>query len=278
LLAGAVPVFVDIDPATFTMCADDLQRRVAAARRQGLNPTTVMTVDLYGMPADYAAIEAICAREGLTILADAAQSFGGEVNGRRVGALAPMTATSFYPTKTLGCYGDGGAIFITDADMVDVLASLRWHGTNAGKKVSERVGLNGRLDTFQAVVLNAKLDIFDEERARRRIIAELYDECFQDTVRRQKAPAGAVSAHGLYTVAVEERDTVRAHLAEHGIPSAVYYEHPLHTMPAFAAYAPDPLPGAEWAARRVLSLPMHPYLSEAQARFVAETLLQAVGR
>ncbi len=278
LLAGAVPVFVDIDLRTFTVDVEDLERRIAAARDAGLRPAVVMPVDLYGAPADYAALNRVARAHGLTILADAAQSFGGEMNGVRVGALARFTATSFYPAKALGGYGDGGAIFVTDPGDAEILRQIRWHGTDDGRKLSIRVGLNGRLDSMQCAILLAKLTIFEEERLRRMEIAARYDDALADLVGVQVMADGARSGYGLYTVATDDRDAFRAVLKESGVPTAIYYETPLHHMPAFASYAPEGgLPGAEASSRRAVSLPMHPYLSDAQVDAVIAAVRAAKG-
>ena len=280
LLAGATPVLVDIDPETYNICPKDLERRVEqVANQKVLKPRAIMPVDLYGLPADYAEIARIADAYGLQIIADAAQSFGGKQDGKRVGALAQITATSFYPTKTLGGYGDGGAILTTDKSVADTLRSIRWHGTGEDKKNSIRVGLNGRCDSIQCGVVAEKLGIFDEERARRRAAETLYNERLSGKLPLQASAAGEESACGLYTVRVEERDRVRAELNDWGVPSAVYYDTPLHRMPAFEHFSPSGgLPVCEQAAEEVLSLPMHPYLSEAQIHRICDVLLRATGK
>ncbi|NWG46563.1 MAG: DegT/DnrJ/EryC1/StrS family aminotransferase [Alphaproteobacteria bacterium] len=279
LLCGAVPVFVDIDPATFNMCPADLARRVEglARARPELTPRVVMPVDLFGLPADYEAIGAVAARHGMVLIADAAQSFGGAYRGRSVGTLALMSGTSFFPSKTLGGYGDGGAIFTTDAAKTEVLESIRWHGTDAARRESVRVGMNGRLDSFQAAVLLEKLTLFDAEHARRVAIAQRYDAALAGHVELPARPQDRVSAWALYTVSLDERDRVREALTAAGLPTAVYYLQTLPEMKAFAAYAPEGgLPNAERASGRVLTLPLHPYLSDAGVDRVCETLLGAL--
>ncbi len=183
--AGATPVFVDVDPATFNMDPADLERAIAETVEAGkLTPRVVMPVDLYGLPADYAAIAAVAARHGMTVLADAAQSFGGASGNKRVGALAPISATSFYPTKPLGCYGDGGAILAEDDDLAEGVRMIRSHGRAGDGDEAHVLGLTGRLDSLQAAILLAKLEIFDEELARRRVIAERYTAALADVGRR----------------------------------------------------------------------------------------------
>ncbi|MEO1475116.1 MAG: DegT/DnrJ/EryC1/StrS family aminotransferase [Pseudomonadota bacterium] len=279
LLAGATPVFVDIDPDTFNLCPADLERRVKqVAAQRNLRPKAVMPVDLYGLPADYVAIDEVADRYGLQVISDAAQSFGGEQGNKRVGALAQITATSFYPTKTLGAYGDAGAILTTDKTLGETMRSIRWHGTGDDRKDSLRVGLNGRCDSIQCAVVCEKLGIFGEEGERRRTIDALYRSILGNRVNCQAAPKGTLSANGLFTVRVTNRDHVRAELKEAGVPTAIYYDTPLHRMPAFEHFAPaGGLPNCERAAEEVLSLPMHPYLSEPQVMRVCDELLKVIG-
>ena len=277
VVAGGTPVFADVTRAGLNLCPDDLERRVAEARAHGLNPRLVCAVDLFGVPADYPAIRAVCDAHGLELFADGAQSFGAEQGGRRVGALARVTATSFFPGKALGGYGDGGAAFTDDDDLADACRSIRWHGTDGARLESVRVGLNGRMASFQAAVLLEKRAIFGGELEARRRVAAIYDERLDGIVERQVVPADTRSGHGYYTVQLEDRDAVRERLSEAGVPTAVYYELPLHRMAAFAPYPPfGPLPACERAAGRVLSLPMHPYLSAAQAHRVCDAVGEAV--
>lgn len=278
ILAGATPVFVDADPATFNLDPADLSRRIDAVRREGrLRPRAVVPVDLFGLPADYPAIEAIARREGLFVLADGAQGFGGELGARRIGALAPATATSFFPGKALGAYGDAGAVLVNDMALVEAYLSLRWHGTDAARKNSVRVGFNGRMDSFQAAVLLEKLAIFDDELDARRRIAAEYDRRLAGVARPQTALAGARSGCSYYSIRIRERDAVAARLKAVGVPTAIYYATPLHQMPAFGAYAPeDGLPASEALAAEILSLPMHPYLTPDQVCYIADKVEEAV--
>ncbi len=279
LLTGATPVFVDIDPETFNIDTVDLERRIAAIRAEGrLQPRAVIPVDLFGSPADYGAISAIAAREDLFLLSDGAQSFGGELNGREVGALAPATATSFFPGKALGAYGDAGAIFSMNSLDRERWASIRWHGTDDARKESVRVGFNGRMDTFQAAVLLEKLAIFDDERAARRRIAADYDARLSGVARPQRHVAGAQSGCGYYSLCVEHRDATVQKLKAMGVPTAIYYATPLHLMPAFANLAPvNGLPATEKVASEIFSLPMHPYLTPDQVDYICEAVIDAVG-
>ncbi len=278
LLAGATPVFVDIDPDTFNLCPADLEHRVRqVAAQRNLRPKAVMPVDLYGLPADYDAIGKVADDYGLQVVSDAAQSFGGQRGNRRVGALASITATSFYPTKTLGGYGDGGAILTSDKSLGGMLRSIRWHGTGDDRKNSVRVGLNGRCDSIQCAVVSEKLGIFEDERARRLAVAAIYRDRLGGRIALQTGAPDAVSACGLFTVRVQGRARVREKLLKSGIPTSVYYDTPLHRMPAFEHFSPPGgLPECERAAEEVLSLPMHPYLSEGQVHRVCDGVLAAV--
>lgn len=280
LLAGATPVFVDVDAATFNMDVDDLTARLARVVEAGtLRPAAIMPVDLFGAPADYARLRAVAERHGLFLLSDAAQSFGGTLNGVEVGNLAPATATSFFPGKALGAYGDAGAVFGQSADQLEEWASIRWHGTDTARKNSVRVGFNGRMDTFQAAVLLEKLAIFDDEREARAMIAGIYDQRLDGKVIRQAMIAGARSGYGYYSIRVDNRDAVRDYLGKMGVPTAIYYQTPLHDMPAFADYAPSGgLPQTEKLSRDILSIPMHPYLTPDQAHYVCDVIEAALAR
>ncbi len=279
LLTGATPVFVDIDPETFNMDPVDLERRIEAVKREtSLRPRAIVPVDMFGSPADYPAIAAIAAREGLFVLADGAQGFGGQLDGKWVGNLAPATATSFFPGKALGAYGDAGAILAQDLAVIERWISIRWHGTDAARKNSVCVGFNGRMDSFQAAVLLEKLAIFDEELEARRMIAEIYDRRLSSVVSPQKHLQRAKSGYGYYTFRAARRDHAAALLRERGVPTAIYYATPLHQMPAFEKYAPaEPLPATEAACAQVLSIPMHPYLTPDQAHYICDCIVDAVG-
>ena len=278
LLAGATPVFVDIDARTFNIDAKDLEHRIAAVRAEGkLQPRAVIPIDLFGSPADYRTIAAIAAREDLFVLSDGAQSFGGELDGREVGGLAPATATSFFPGKALGAYGDAGAIFSMNSLDRERWASIRWHGTDEARKESVRVGFNGRMDTFQATILLEKLAIFNDERDARRRIAADYDRALSDIARPQTQIEGANSGYGYYSLCVDNRDQVVKKLKAMGVPTAIYYTTPLHLMPAFANYAPaNGLPATEKVASEIFSLPMHPYLTPEQVDYICDAVRQAV--
>ena len=275
---GATPVFVDVDAASFNMDPADLERAIDETLKDGaLRPSVVMPVDLYGLPADYAAISAVASRHGMTVLADAAQSFGGASGGKRVGALAPISATSFYPTKPLGCYGDGGAVLAEDAALAEGVRMIRSHGRAGDGDEAHVLGLTGRLDTLQAAVLLAKLEVFDEELARRRQIAARYTEGLADAVTVPRIPAGYDSAWALYTVRVAKRDAVRERLTEMGIGTALFYRLALHQHPAFKDYDGRKLPVSETLASEVLSLPIHPDLTDGEVERVITAVRAAVG-
>ncbi len=260
---GATPVFVDVIADSFNLDAADLDRAVAETKAAGkLRPRVVMPVDLYGLPADYKAISAVAARHGLTVLADAAQSFGGEADGKRVGAMAPISATSFYPTKPLGCYGDGGAILTEDAALDEAVRRIRSHGRQGTGDAALQLGVTGRLDTIQAAILLVKLDVFDAELTRRRDIAAHYTEALKGVVQTAPVPRGAASAYALYTIRVPDRDAFRTRLDGRGIGTGLFYRLALHQHPAFAHLPARPLPASERAANEVVSLPVHADLTD----------------
>jgi len=283
LVLGATPVFCDVDPVTFNMDLGDLQRRIALVEAEGrLRPRAVVGVDLFGRPADWPAIEAICAAKKMFALDDAAQAFGGDIGGRRLGCFAGATALSFYPTKTLGCYGDGGALLTQDAERAALYRSLRTHGEGGGRYEVLRTGMNGRLDTLQAAILLCKLDLFDEELAARTRVAGWYAQHLAGTVALPEIIPG--HAWGLYTIKLEDaaaRARMQEALKAAGIPFGVYYPKPLHHQPAYAAahagsigQAP-PLPVSEALCHQVMSLPMHPYLEEGDVARVAAAVRAA---
>jgi len=263
---GATPVFVDILDDTFNLDPASLENAVVTARRLGLNPVGLISVDLFGLPADYDAIEPICAREGLWLLSDAAQSFGATYKGRKVGTIGMATATSFFPAKPLGCYGDGGALFTDDDELADVMRSLRVHGQGTDKYDNVRIGINGRLDTMQAAILIEKLKIFPDEIAARDRVAMRYNELLRPMAIVPEVPRDLTSVWAQYTLRIRgfDRDAFQSDLKAAGIPTAVYYPKPLHRQTAYKAYpvAGNGLPVSERLADEVVSLPMHPYLTE----------------
>ena len=274
---GATPVFVDVDLDTFNMDPGDLERAIAETNAAGIaKPRVVMPVDLYGLPADYGAINAIAARHGLDVLADAAQSFGGGLGNKRVGALAPVSATSFYPTKPLGCYGDGGAILAEDAGFADHVRMIRSHGLAGTGDEAVVLGLTARLDTLQAAILLCKLSVFERELEQRRAIAEQYSSIFSGKLAIPRVPEGYVSAWALYTIRIQNRDEVRTRLDEKGIGTGLFYRLALHQHPAFKAFAGRALPVSERLADEVLSLPIHADLTEKEVARVAAGVIELV--
>jgi len=262
-LLGATPVFVDIDPETFNidpLKLEEVIQRVVSEKK--LMPRGIIPVDLFGHPADYRSIQTSADKYGLFVLEDAAQSFGASQNGKKAGALARVGATSFFPAKPLGCYGDGGMIFTDQKKIYEQLLSIRVHGQGADKYTNVRVGINGRMDSLQAAVLLAKMAIFPEEIELRQEVAARYDQMLAGVVKVPKILKENVSAWAQYSVLHPRRDEVIKKLRENGIPTAIYYPIPLHLQEAFAhlGYGKNDFPVAEKIAGEIFSLPMHPYL------------------
>ena len=276
---GATPIFVDIDPGTFNMAPDALTRSIEAVRARGeLRPRAIIPVDLFGLPADYAAINDIAAEHELLIIADAAQSMGGSIDGRRVGSLARVSATSFYPSKPLGCYGDGGCIFTDDEDIAGRLRIIRGHGLDPSNGDALMVGVNSRLDTLQAAILLSKLEVFDAEIEMRQQVARWYSERLKDVARPPAEPAGINSAWAVYSILIDQRDTVRAALTANNIGSAIYYLRPLHLHPAYERFGSGAgsMPVCEGFSSEIISLPMSPYLAEDIVARICDTVIAAV--
>lgn len=278
VLVGATPVFVDVDENAFLMDPESLEAAIGVARKHGLRPRVIMPVDLFGQPADYEAIGQLAEAHGLFVLADAAQSFGATRAGKSVGTMAPITATSFFPAKPLGCYGDGGAIFTDDEETLSVLQSLRVHGQGRDKYENVRIGVNGRMDTLQAAILIQKLAVFEDEIAARQRVAKRYADGLGDVARTQVVEDGATSVWAQYTIRLSNRDHVAEQLKKAGIPTAIYYPIPLHRQTAYQQYPAPPagLPVSEKLAGEVLSLPMHPYLKEADQAMIIHAVKSAV--
>lgn len=285
-LVGAVPVFVDIEPDTYNMDPASLERAIEAVKADGtLTPKAVIGVCLFGQAANYPALAEIARSHGLSIIADSAQGFGTTIDGCHPIDFVDITTTSFFPAKPLGCYGDGGAVLTNDDTLWDVMDSLHIHGKASQadmaaakydddpRYLNMRVGMNSRLDTLQAVVLIEKLAIFEEEIAARNTIAARYNEALAPHVRQvPTVKPGYRSVWAQYVIEHEDRDGLQAHLREQGVPTAIYYPVPLHRQPAYKHHpqVPGGLPVSEAAAGRVLALPMHPYLDDAdQDRIVA---------
>ena len=268
LVLGATPVFVDVDPRTFQIDVAHLAARIASVRAAGtLRPRAVIGVDLFGQPADWPAITALAAREGLFTLDDCAQSFGASLHGARLGRAADATAISFFPSKPLGGYGDGGALLTESAGRAALYRSLRTHGEGATRYEVLRTGMNGRLDTLQAAVLLSKLTVFEEELDARARIAAAYDAALAGAVQTPIRVPDSVSAWAVYAILLPDsaaRDRLQASLRDAGVPSAVYYPRPLHLQPAYrGAHDGTALPVSEDLATRIMALPIHPDLTEA---------------
>lgn len=268
---GATPIFVDVIEDTFNLDPARLETAIALGKRKGLRPRAVIPVDLFGQPADYTALAPIVAAHDMFVLCDAAQSFGASLGGRRVGKFGRATATSFFPAKPLGCYGDGGAVLTDDDHLAVVLRSLRAHGQGTDKYDNVRIGINGRLDTIQAAILLQKLTIFEDEIEARQRIARLYADLLSDVVRLPKLIEGAVSTWAQYTIVTERRDSVVSACKSAGVPTAIYYPIPLSQQTAYRHFpsGPEGVPISERLAEQVVSLPMHPYLDPATQERVA---------
>jgi dTDP-4-amino-4,6-dideoxygalactose transaminase len=273
-LCGATPVMADVTAETFNLDPASCARAVATAKRLGLKPRAVIPVDLFGLPADHDAIAAFAAAHGMQVLDDAAQAFGATYRARKLGTLATATATSFFPAKPLGCYGDGGAIFTDDDALAERLRSLRVHGEGADKYDAARIGITGRLDTIQAAILLEKLKIFPEEIVARNAVAQRYATGLAGvaTVPRVGNESSSVWAQYTIRLAPGRRDTLAAALKDRGIPTAIYYAKPLHRQAAYRGFpvAEGGLPASEQLAEEVISLPMHAYLDQpVQDRIIA---------
>jgi dTDP-4-amino-4,6-dideoxygalactose transaminase len=273
-LVGATPVFVDVDAKTFNIDANGIAGAVETARQAGLNPKAIIPVDLFGLPADHAAIRAAAAN--LLVLDDAAQSFGATCDNRRLGTFGLCTATSFFPAKPLGCYGDGGAVMTDDDGLADVMRSLRVHGQGSDKYDNVRIGLASRLDTMQAAILIEKLKIFPDEIDARNAIARRYNEGFSDVAIVPAVPPGMTSVWAQYTIRVQggRRDALAAELKAERIPTAIYYPIPLHRQQAYKQYpvGKGGVAVSDQLADEVISLPMHAYLdASTQDRIIDAT-------
>jgi dTDP-4-amino-4,6-dideoxygalactose transaminase len=280
-LVGATPVFADVEETTFNLDVQSLQRACSIARRLGLHPKAVIPVDLFGQPADHKRIAAVAESEKLFVLDDAAQAFGATYGNRRLGAIAPATATSFFPAKPLGCYGDGGAVFTDDEEFAQIMRSLRVHGEGRDKYECARIGLNGRMDTLQAAVLIEKLKIFPDEITARERIARRYSAGLSDIVTVPTVADGASSVWAQYTIrlASGRRDALAAALRQQGIPTAVYYPIPLHRQQVYRDFpiAEGGAPVSERLAEEVISLPMHAYLDEVTQDRIIEAVRHSLG-
>jgi dTDP-4-amino-4,6-dideoxygalactose transaminase len=281
-LTGATPVFVDVDAVTFNIDVEGIAGAIATAKRLGLKPKALIPVDLFGLAADHDSIAAAAKAQKLLILDDAAQAFGAAYKGRRLGTFGHATATSFFPAKPLGCYGDGGAVLTDDAGMADTLRSLRMHGHGSDKYDNIRIGLASRLDTIQAAVLSEKLKIFASEIEARNEVARRYAQALGDVVTVPKVSEGLVSVWAQYTIRLPagRRDAFAAALKAEGIPTAVYYPIPLHRQQAYKHYpvGEGGVAVSDKLAAEVISLPMHAYLDEATQDRIIAAVRRALAR
>ncbi len=281
VLVGATPVFADVEEASFNLDPESMRRACATARELGLRPKAVIPVDLFGQPADYDRILPVAEAEGLFVLDDAAQAFGATYKNRRLGALAPATATSFFPAKPLGCYGDGGAVLTDDDELAQTMRSIRVHGEGRDKYDCVRIGLNGRLDTIQAAVLIEKLKIFPEEMVARERIARRYAAGLADVAAVPRLAPGSTSVWAQYTLRLKpgRRDRLAVALKSQGIPTAIYYPMPLHRQQCYQHFpiAEGGAPVGERLAEEVISLPMHAYLDEATQDRIIAAVRRALG-
>ena len=262
-ILGATPVFVDVYESTYNIDCEKLETEIIKViNEEKLKPKAIIPVDLFGLPARYRIIDKIAKKYNLKVIEDAAQSFGGSIRGKTVGTFGDIAATSFYPAKPLGCYGDGGAIFTNDDNLAEECKAIRIHGTKVDKYNSEMIGLNGRLDSIQAAVLLEKLTIFDEELEMRNEIDSHYRKILNNA---QYHPKNYQSAHALFSITLgseEKRESLIERISNKNIPSVIYYKLPIHLMKAFKylQYQKGDLPISELLSNTIISLPMHPYL------------------
>jgi UDP-2-acetamido-2-deoxy-ribo-hexuluronate aminotransferase len=282
-MLGATPVFVDIDSRTFNIDPDELVKAINRVKKEGvLKPSAIIPVDLFGLPADYTDIERIAVENDLFLLEDAAQGFGGGISERKSCSFGDAAATSFFPAKPLGCYGDGGAIFTDDDKLADILKSIRVHGKGTDKYDNIRIGMNGRLDTLQAAILLEKLSIFDDELKAKNEVAKKYSERLRKFVTTPKIPDEYMSAWAQYSVLAKnnnERTLIQTKLKDQGIPTAVYYPKPLHLQTAFRGINDGmSFKISEDISGRIFSLPMHAYLSDDDIEKIVDIIEKAVNK
>ena len=295
-LLGAVPVFVDIDSRSFNIEPGLINKAIEAVNEKNpqkyplprqaienrLSPKGIIAVDLFGLSAEYEAVNADAKEHGLFLIEDAAQSFGGEYSGKKCGSLADIACTSFFPAKPLGCYGDGGMCFTDSDDLSDSLSSIRVHGKGTDKYDNVRIGINGRLDTLQAAILLAKLDIFEDEIELRQTVAERYQRLLAGLadIELPKTPPNSKSVWAQFSILArdgEHRAELQSRLQKSGVPTAIYYPKPLHLQTAFSTlgYNTGDFPVSEDCSQRIFSLPMHPYLTESDQEKIAAVLIEA---
>lgn len=272
-MVGAAPIFVDVKPETFNIDINDLAKKL---NHEVASVKAVIAVDLFGQPAEYPLLQSFCKDHGLLLVEDGAQGFGGSIHGRRACSFGDISTTSFFPAKPLGCYGDGGALFTNNDDYAAMLRSLRVHGKGTDKYDNVRLGLNSRLDTLQAAVLQVKLRHFDEELAAVNRVADKYNCLLQGKVKTPKVPVEmgwCTSSWAQYTIQADNRDEIQARLKASGIPSMVYYPRTMSQQTAFASLGQEPCPVAKRLTETVLALPMHPYLTDEEIEIVSNIII-----
>lgn len=267
---GATPIFVDSDPDTYNMDVNDLKRAIAEVKQAGkLNPKVIIPVDIFGSPCDYDSILQIAKENNLKVLSDSCQSYGSVYKGKKAGSIADMTATSFYPTKPLGGYGDGGATFTNSEEEYNLVVSCRVHGMSAEDHYDNvRLGMTGRMNSFQGAVLLQKLTVFDNELKARAQVAARYDNELDNYFHKQKILNNCQSAYALYTIDCSDRDELMSYLKANGIPCGAYYPRPVNTQTAYAKWNTRPMPVCEKLSKTVLSIPMTPYLDKEQMDYI----------
>lgn len=272
-MVGATPIFVDVDRETYNINPSLIYEHYETVKRNtSLRPAAVIAIDLFGLPADYDALREVCRTCNLLLLEDGAQGFGGSIRGKRACSFGDIATTSFFPAKPLGCYGDGGAIFTNDDHYADLLRSLRVHGKGTDKYDNVRLGLNSRLDTLQAAILQVKLRHFDDELKAVNRVAAKYSQLLAGKVQTPVVPEGYTSSWAQYTIQTENRDDLQARLKAAGVPAMVYYPHTMSRQTAFANLNQAPCPVADGLSRTVLSLPMHPYMTDEEIETVASLI------
>lgn len=277
-LVGATPVFVDIDPTTLNIDPEKLEETIAGMQNNSkLAPGAIIPVDLFGLPANYNDITVVAEKYDIFILEDAAQSFGGAIRNKMCGSFGDAGATSFYPAKPLGCYGDGGAVFTNSSKFAEKIRSIRVHGMGTDRYDNVRIGLNARMDSIQAAILLAKLEVFEDEIKQRFEISKMYAERLAQKFTLQRIPEGYKSAWAQYSILCEsekQRDELAAKLKSDKIPTMIYYDKPLHLQPAFRrlGYKQGDFPASEDVSKRILCLPIHPYLSEGEVEKICHSL------
>ena len=276
-LLGAEPVFVDIYPTTYNINSERVEDALDLAKKKGLRPKAIISVDLFGLPARYRILEKIAKKHDIFLIEDAAQGFGGKIRNRLAGSFGHVASTSFFPAKPLGCYGDGGSIFTDNEELAHKIRSIRVHGSGKDKYENIRIGLNGRLDTIQAAILIEKLEIFDKELKLRNKIASYYTKNITSRIQKPYVPKNYVSSWAQYSLVAsseQDRKDILSSLKSSNIPSMIYYKIPLHLQHVFKnlGYCTGDFPLSEKIAKRIFSLPMHPYLLEAEQEKICDIL------